>query len=76
MYFLDTNICIRLLAGGSPNVIDRFESIDLDDVVLPSVVAAELIYGAYKSVKRDGNLMKIREFNNQFRMIGVNPAVV
>ena len=76
IYFLDTNICIRLLAGSSQNVINRFEATDLDDVVLPSVVAAELIYGAHKSVKRDDNLLKIREFINQFRMIGVNSAAV
>ena len=57
-YFLDTNICIRLLTDSSQNVIDKFESIDLDDIVLPSVVAAELIYGAYKSVKRCENLAK------------------
>ena len=75
-YFLDTNICIRLLTGRSQNVIDKFESIDLDDIVLPSVVAAELIYGAYKSVKRRENLLKIREFLNQFKMAGFDFAVI
>ena len=76
IYFLDTNICIRILTGSSQNVIDRFELIDLDDIMLPSVVAAELIYGAYKSVKRDDNLVKIRQFINQFRMVGIDSAVI
>jgi len=75
-YFLDTNICIRILTGNSQNVIDRFEAINLDDIMLPSVVAAELVYGAYKSVKRDDNLMKIREFIKQFTMVGVDSAVI
>jgi len=76
IYFLDTNICIRILTSSSQNVIGRFEAIDLDDIVLPSVVAAELIYGAYNSAKRDDNLGKIRVFLNQFRMVGFNSAAI
>ena len=76
IYFLDTNICIRILTGSSQNVIDRLEAIDLDDVMLPSVVAAELVYGAYKSAKRDDNLTKIREFINQFGMAGIDSSVI
>ncbi|MCL1792099.1 MAG: PIN domain-containing protein [Peptococcaceae bacterium] len=67
-YYLDTNICIRILNTSSQSVINKFEGIDLDDIMIPSVVAAELIYGAYKSAKRDRNLMRCREFLSQFRI--------
>ena len=46
MYFLDTNICIRLLNRSSQSVIDNYKRIDIDDIGIPSIVAAELIYGA------------------------------
>ena len=76
IYFLDTNICVRLLNKSSSCVKDRFLETDIDSIDIPSIVVAELVYGAYKSVKRDDNLLKIREFINQFRMIGVNSAAV
>lgn len=76
MYFLDTNVCIRILNGSSQKLIERFEEVDLDDIAIPSVVAAELIYGAQKSVKRDYNLARFREFLNQFKIVNLNNAAV
>jgi len=76
IYFLDTNICIRLLNKSSQSVIDRFEEIDINDIVIPSVVAAELIYGANKSAKREHNLMCFRMFLSQFRIAGLNSAAI
>ena len=76
MYFLDTNICIRILNGSSQSVIDRFEEIDLDDIAIPSIVAAELFYGAYKSVKRESNLSRFRTFLSQFKIACLNAAVI
>jgi tRNA(fMet)-specific endonuclease VapC len=75
-YFLDTNICIRILNGSSQNVICKFEEIELDDIIIPSVVAAELIYGAYKSAKRDYNLIRFRSFLQQFKMACINSTVI
>ena len=75
-YFLDTNTCIRILNGSSQSVIDKFEEIDLDDIIIPSVVAAELLYGAHKSAKRDYNLMRFREFLSQFRIADMNTEVL
>ena len=76
IYFLDTNICIRLLNGTSQNVKSKFKEIDVDDIVIPSIVAAELIYGANKSAKRDYNLMKFRTFLSQFRIVYVDMDVI
>jgi len=75
-YFLDTNTCIRILNGSSQSVIEKFEEIDLDDVIIPSVVMAELLYGANKSAKRDYNLMRFREFLSQFRIADMNTDVL
>jgi len=76
IYFLDTNTCIRILNGSSQKVIDNFRNTDKDDIVIPSVVAAELIYGAYKSAKRDYNLTRFRTFLGQFRIAVLSSAAI
>ena len=76
IYFLDTNTCIRILNGSSRKVIDNFRKTDKDNIVIPSVVAAELIYGAYKSAKRDHNLTRFRTFLNQFRIAVLSYAAI
>lgn len=46
-YVLDTNIVVRLL-GGDARVLSRLTDVEPDDVGLPSVVLAELWFGAEK----------------------------
>jgi len=74
--FLDTNICIHILNGSSERAIDNFRNTDKDDIVIPSVVAAELIYGANKSAKHDYNLERFREFLRQFRIACLTAAAI
>lgn len=62
IYFLDTNTCIFHLNGSAPNLSDRLEIMPLSDVKIPAIVAAELLYGAEKSVKRERNLKYFNEF--------------
>ena len=75
-YFLDTNICIWLLSGKNQRVIDQYRSTPFEDMVLPSVVAAELLYGANKSVKKEQSLARMREFIRQFEIIGFNDSAI
>src|SRR5581483_11637761 len=65
-YLLDTNSCIKLLNGRSENVRRRLESERPENVVLCSVVKAELLYGAFKSVRRTENLDRLRPFLRRF----------
>ena len=62
IYFLDTNICIFHLNGSAPRLSDELERTPPSSVCIPSIVAAELIYGAKKSFKREYNLKKIELF--------------
>jgi len=73
-YFLDSNTCIWLLSGKQQNVINRYKATPFDDMALPSVVAAELLYGAFKSNKREESLIKIRQFIYQFSIIGLDAS--
>ena len=48
-YSLDTNICIRYINGRSPSVLAKLPTIPTNEVIVCSVVRAELFYGAAKS---------------------------
>ena len=48
-WMLDTNVCIRYLTGRSPAVVQRLDGLDPADILVCSVVKAELYFGAQKS---------------------------
>lgn len=51
-YMLDTNICIYLLAGGWPDVQQRFALLAAGDALVSSIVLGELRAGVEKSSAR------------------------
>jgi tRNA(fMet)-specific endonuclease VapC len=48
-WMLDTNACIRYLNGRSPGLKSRLDTVAESDVVVCSIVKAELFYGAARS---------------------------
>jgi tRNA(fMet)-specific endonuclease VapC len=66
-YFLDSNICIYHLNDSEPRVSERLERTPTEDIRIPSVVAAELLYGAEKSAKREHNLKAVRSFLSLYK---------
>ncbi|MDQ7025626.1 MAG: type II toxin-antitoxin system VapC family toxin [Anaerolineae bacterium] len=48
-YLLDTNICIRIINGRSHTARTKLLNVSTKDVVVCSIVRAELFYGAAKS---------------------------
>lgn len=66
-YLLDTNACIaHLSSGGRSKVSQRLASSAAGDVVLCSVVAAELLYGAHRSANTARNLIEVNRFLSGF----------
>lgn len=68
-YYLDTNICIYFLKGMYINLLDRIISNKPDDIKVPSIVKAELLYGAEKSQKREENMKKVYNFLLPFEIV-------
>ena len=68
-YFLDTNICIYYLNGKEPSVTKNLLSHTPQDIKIPSVVAAELFYGAKKSVNHLDNISKLKKFLRPLEII-------
>jgi tRNA(fMet)-specific endonuclease VapC len=58
MYLLDTNAVIATLKGNSA-LISRMKAVAPREVAISSIVAHELYYGAFKSVRVDENLARI-----------------
>jgi len=56
IYLPDTNVWIAYLNPGDSPVKPRFLQHDPQDVALCSVVKAELLFGAYRSARREANL--------------------
>ena len=61
-YLLDANTCIRLLNADDDAVMRRYAACQPADVVLCSVVKAELLYGARRSARVEFNLKRLAYF--------------
>lgn len=62
MFLLDTNVCIHILNNSSPPVIARLRTRVANDIHLCSVVKAELLHGAYHSIRVAENLRTLERF--------------
>ncbi len=68
-YFLDTNTCIYFLKGMYPSISKHLLSLSPDDVKIPSMVKAELLFGACKSIQREHNFDKVETFLKPFEIM-------
>ena len=65
-YLLDINVCIKFLNGRSLAIKQTINDKNPDDIVLCSIVKAELFYGALKSAQPDKNIERLNRFVSQF----------
>jgi tRNA(fMet)-specific endonuclease VapC len=68
MYYLDTNTCIYYLNGKSESIKNKILSTAPGQIYIPSIVKAELLFGAAKSKKRKDNLEKVEQFLQPFEI--------
>jgi len=73
-YLLDTNACIGYLNGRAAGVRSRMESLPPSEVVLCSVVKAELFYGVMKSDNPTVTLARYQWFTSQFLSLAFDDA--
>jgi tRNA(fMet)-specific endonuclease VapC len=71
MYLLDTNTCISLLNGkpGYKHVVERMDGLRRGEVLVSSISAAELQYGAWASQRREDNLLRLERFLAEFDVV-------
>ncbi|MEQ1485323.1 type II toxin-antitoxin system VapC family toxin [Methyloglobulus sp.] len=68
-YLLDTNVCIVFLNKRSDKLKQRLELCQAHQIVLCSVVKAELFYGAMKSQNPTASLAKAENFCAHFQSL-------
>ena len=73
-YFLDTNICVYLLNDRFHNIRENMDDFDISRIKIPSIVAVELVYGAYKSQKVEYNLSRYEKFLSAYEIIPFDRA--
>jgi len=61
-YLLDANTCIGLLNSSDAELMRRYSARQPADLVLCSVVKAELLYGARRSARVEFNLKRLEYF--------------
>jgi len=62
IYLLDANVCIHLLNEKQSRVTQNFRQHNPTDIVLCSIVKAELLYGARRSQRMESNLQLLIAF--------------
>jgi tRNA(fMet)-specific endonuclease VapC len=67
-YLLDTNAWIAYLRQNSPKLVQRFRQTNPGDIVLCSVVLAELLYGAHRGPtnRQAANLALVARLQQRF----------
>ena len=68
-YFLDTNMCIYYLKGSYEQVRTHLLERRPEEIKIPSIVKAELLYGAEKSRRKGENRKAIGAFLFPFEII-------
>lgn len=69
-HLLDTNSCVDYLRRGpASNITAELAAAVPGSVVLCSVVVAELLYGAHRSVRKAQTLMEVEAFCRQFQSL-------
>ena len=69
MYFIDTDMCIYFLKNTYPNMVKRWLSVSPDRIKIPSIVKAELLTGACKSVIKKEIMGRIQAFLEPYEII-------
>jgi tRNA(fMet)-specific endonuclease VapC len=73
-YYLDTNICVFFLRGKLSSLLRRVIAHKPSDIKIPSIVAAELQYGAKKSLRITQNMEQVEKFLSPFEIIPFDMA--
>jgi tRNA(fMet)-specific endonuclease VapC len=66
---LDTNTCIDAMKGVRPGLAERFAEHAPEDIVVPSMVRAELLLGALKSNRPKENSRLVERFLEPYQVI-------
>jgi tRNA(fMet)-specific endonuclease VapC len=65
-YLLDTSICIYINKRRPAQVLERLESINLDEIGISSITRYEMMFGAFKSQQQKRALQELERLCSTF----------
>ena len=68
-YILDTDTLIYFLKHNL-NVVNKFATIDVDDIATTTINYTELFYEAYNLTRKEENLSRIKSFLDDMEVLG------
>lgn len=68
-FCLDTNIVIYCLKGSFPALLTHFKLRSPEQIMVPDIVRAELLYGAQKSQQKKRNLERLSIFLEPYQRL-------
>ena len=68
-YLLDTNVCADYLNGRHPPVVERIQACRPGDIVIGSIMEAELRYGVNRSVHQRANQARLEALLANFDVV-------
>lgn len=68
-YLIDTNICIYILNKKPTNVIQQLKQIPVGEICVSIITIAELQYGIAKSINKEKNRQRLKEFMTPFEIL-------
>ena len=71
-YMLDTNICIELMKNQPPQVLNKFETCFVGEVVMSVITFAELQYGVQISENPNREQANLKELIEDINLIYIN----
>ncbi len=73
-YLLDTNICIYIIKQKPPQVIQRLQRLNINDIGISVITLAELEYGISKSSFPERNKLALIQFLAPFMILSFSEA--
>jgi tRNA(fMet)-specific endonuclease VapC len=70
---LDTDICIFITRKSEPSLLERIESVPLEQQCISVVTLAELLYGVQVSSKKKANQEAVDLFAQHIEVLGWTP---
>jgi tRNA(fMet)-specific endonuclease VapC len=68
-FLLDTNICIYIRRRRPPEILQRFQSLQVGEAAISVITFGELIYGAEKSEQREAAMRQLEELASLLRVL-------
>ena len=68
-FLLDTNICIYIRRRRPPEILQRFQRLQVGEAAISVITFGELVYGAEKSEQREAAMTRLDELASLLRVL-------